>query len=134
VRVLHPDLDDFEAHDLAEQLAPDAYLARYARRPSLDRIKLPVEFFKYLRANPDTTEDHIRQVSADWEADPVGTLAKVLGNRVGNGNGITFESVIERWSIEKSDTEARNTRTEAKRFTAFIGHDDMSRVSRKDAI
>jgi integrase len=76
----------------------------------------------------------IERTKTEWEADPVSTLARLLGNGVAKGNGTTFESVIERWSIGKSDTETRNTRTEAKRFAAFIGHDDMSRVSRKDAI
>jgi hypothetical protein len=57
-----------------------------------------------------------------------------LGNRVVKGNGICFESAIERWSIEKSDTETRNTKTEAKRFIEFIGYDDMSRVRRRDCI
>ena len=130
VRVLHPNLDDFEAHDLAEQLAPDAYFARYAPPPTDERIKLPMEIQRYIgRRGID-----VEHAKTEWEADPVSTLAKLLGNRVAKGNGITFESVIERWTIGKSDTEARNTRTEAKRFAAFIGHDDMSRVSRKDAI
>jgi hypothetical protein len=48
VRVLHPDLDDFEAHDLAQQLAPDAYFARYAPPPTDERIKLPTEIKRYI--------------------------------------------------------------------------------------
>jgi integrase len=42
--------------------------------------------------------------------------------------------VIERWAIGKSDTEFRNTRTEARRFAAYVGYDDMGRVARKECV
>ena len=47
---------------------------------------------------------------------------------------IKFESVLGRWSIGKSEKEDQNTRREAERFTAFVGYDDMRRVSRKEAV
>jgi integrase len=47
---------------------------------------------------------------------------------------VKFETVLERWSIGKSEKEDQNTRREAERFTAFVGYDDMRRVSRKEAV
>ena len=47
---------------------------------------------------------------------------------------VSFASVIDRWSIGKSEAEIKNTRREAERFTAFVGYDDMRRVTRKEAV
>src|SRR5215472_14660362 len=35
---------------------------------------------------------------------------------------VKFESVLDRWSIGKSEKEDQNTRREAERFTAFVGY------------
>jgi integrase len=47
---------------------------------------------------------------------------------------VSFASVIDRWLIGKSEAEIKNTRREAERFTAFVGYDNMRRVTRKEAV
>jgi integrase len=115
-------------------LRNDPVAAIRLARPDLRRLEEIADFAAEL--NPDAPifgyDPKIRYPALDpnlsWDQQ------KHRFGQPPGGNGVTFGSVIERWAIGKSDTEARNTRTEAKRFAAFIGHDDMSRVSRKDAI